>query len=75
MTYKDLQEKLRQKKMFEWYNLSLRTDCKHPYLDSGATPIGSADAHPIEDRRKTRMIKEKDFGRRYASVSTRTMFG
>ena len=48
--------KLRQRRMFEWHNLSLRTDCKHPYLDSGATPIGSADAHPIE---KTMLIQDE----------------
>ena len=67
--------KHRQRKIFEWYNLSLRTDYKHPYLDSGATPIGSADAHPIEDRGKARMIEEKNFRRGHALVSTRTMFG
>ena len=41
--------KHRQRRIFEWYNLSLRTDYKHPYLDSGATPIGSANAHPTEE--------------------------
>ena len=62
--------------MFEWFNLSLRTDYKHPYLDSGATPIRSADAHPTEeDDADSRTIREKNLGWRHALVSTRTTFG
>ncbi len=46
MTYEDLQKNFGRVQMLEWFNLSLRTDCRYPYLDSGATPIGSAGRAP-----------------------------
>ena len=42
-------------KRYRMVNLSLRTDCQPPYLDSGATPIGSAGRAP--DRMKIRRKK------------------
>ena len=40
-------------------NLSLLTDCEHPHLGSGATPIGSAGAHPINQGLEEKEMKRK----------------